>query len=131
MDKRLLAILCCPTTHKGLSLAKAELLKRVNAAIATAFEAEGADAWFADDGSRFLEPFGYDPARYEKVTDILDVWFDSGSTHSFTLEKREDLAKVHKEALNIKNEIQKSSNAGVPWHPGALKYFKEKGLKVE
>ena len=34
MDKRLLAVLCCPTTHKGLSLAKGELLKRVNAAIA-------------------------------------------------------------------------------------------------
>ena len=71
-----------------------ELLKdeRVNAAIAEAFETEGADAWFSDeDGARFLKPFGYDSAEYEKVRDILDVWFDSGSTHSFTLEKREDL----------------------------------------
>jgi len=65
---------------------------RVNAAIAEAFEAEGADAWFTDtDGARFLKPFGYDPARYERVTDVLDVWFDSGSTHAFTLEKRADL----------------------------------------
>ncbi|RDJ22379.1 isoleucine--tRNA ligase [Bosea caraganae] len=65
---------------------------RVNAAIADAFEAEGADAWFTDtDGARFLKPFGYDPARYERVTDVLDVWFDSGSTHAFTLEKRPDL----------------------------------------
>jgi isoleucyl-tRNA synthetase len=64
----------------------------VNAAIAEAFEAEGADAWFSDtDGARFLAPFGYDPARYERVTDVLDVWFDSGSTHAFTLEKRPDL----------------------------------------
>jgi isoleucyl-tRNA synthetase len=64
----------------------------VNAAIAEAFEAEGADAWFADtDGARFLKPFGYDPALYERVTDVLDVWFDSGSTHAFTLEKRPDL----------------------------------------
>jgi TRAP transporter TAXI family solute receptor len=47
------------------------------------------------------------------------------------LEKREDLALVHKEALNIKVENQTSSRAGVPWHPGALKYFKEKGMKVE
>jgi TRAP transporter TAXI family solute receptor len=47
------------------------------------------------------------------------------------LEKREDLALVHKEALNIKPEWQTSSRAGIPWHPGALKYFKEKGLKVE
>jgi len=65
---------------------------RVNAAIAAAFEAEGADAWFTDtDGARFLAPFGYDPAKYERVTDVLDVWFDSGSTHAFTLEKRPDL----------------------------------------
>ena len=47
------------------------------------------------------------------------------------LEKREDLALVHKEALNIKVDQQTSSRAGIPWHPGALKYFKEKGLKVE
>ena len=47
------------------------------------------------------------------------------------LEKREDLALVHKEALNIKADQQTSSRAGVPWHPGALKYFKEKGIKVE
>lgn len=69
---------------------------KVNAAIAAAFEAEGADAWFTDtDGARFLRPFGYDPARYERVTDVLDVWFDSGSTHAFTLEKRADL-KTHR-----------------------------------
>uniref|UniRef100_UPI002FC821C6 class I tRNA ligase family protein n=1 Tax=Bosea sp. (in: a-proteobacteria) TaxID=1871050 RepID=UPI002FC821C6 len=66
---------------------------KVNAAIAEAFEKEGADAWFTDtDGARFLKPFGYDPALYERVTDVLDVWFDSGSTHAFTLEKRPDLA---------------------------------------
>ena len=47
------------------------------------------------------------------------------------LEKREDLGKVHKEALNIKVENQKSANAGIPWHPAALKYFAEKGIKVE
>lgn len=70
---------------------------KVNAAIAEAFEAEGADAWFTDtDGARFLTPFGYDPARYERVTDVLDVWFDSGSTHAFTLEKRADLATRRK-----------------------------------
>ena len=47
------------------------------------------------------------------------------------LEKRDELALVHKEALNIKTEWQTSSRAGVPWHPGALKYFKEKGIKVD
>jgi isoleucyl-tRNA synthetase len=60
--------------------------ERVNRRIAEAFEAEGADAWFADaDGSRFLQP-DHDPADYEKIDDVLDVWFDSGSTHAFTLE---------------------------------------------
>jgi TRAP transporter TAXI family solute receptor len=47
------------------------------------------------------------------------------------IEKRADLALVHKEANNIKPEWQTSNRAGVPWHPGALKYFKEKGIKVE
>ncbi len=75
--------------HKETS----EVLKdeRVNKRIADAFEKEGADAWFADkDGARFLAP-DYKPADYEKVNDILDVWFDSGSTHAFTLEVRADL----------------------------------------
>jgi TRAP transporter TAXI family solute receptor len=47
------------------------------------------------------------------------------------LEKRQELALVHKEALNIKPEWQTSNRAGIPWHPGALKYFAEKGIKVE
>jgi uncharacterized protein len=47
------------------------------------------------------------------------------------LEKREDLGKVHKEALNIKVENQKSQNAGIPWHPAALRYFAENGIKLE
>ena len=65
-----------------------ELLRdaRVDQAIAAAFETEGADAWFADGAAaRFLAPFGLDPAKYEMVTDVLDVWFDSGSTHSYVL----------------------------------------------
>ena len=75
-----------------------EILKdeRVNNAIAEAFEKEGADAWYADDGARFLKPFGYDLADFEKVNDILDVWFDSGCTHAFALERREDLKVTRK-----------------------------------
>ena len=66
--------------------------ERVNAAIAEAFEAEGADAWFADGAAeRFLAPFGHEPANYDKIDDVLDVWFDSGSTHAFVLEQRPDL----------------------------------------
>jgi TRAP transporter TAXI family solute receptor len=47
------------------------------------------------------------------------------------LEKQKDLALVHKEALNIKVEWQTKDRVGIPWHPGALKYFKEKGIKAE
>ncbi len=59
--------------------------------VVEAVEAEGADAWFASDPSRFLGP-DHEPGDYEQVTDILDVWFDSGCTHSFVLEARDDLA---------------------------------------
>jgi isoleucyl-tRNA synthetase len=59
--------------------------------IAAAFEAEGADAWFTSPPARFLGN-DYDPAAYEPVTDIVDVWFDSGSTHAFVLERRPELA---------------------------------------
>ncbi|WP_420394572.1 isoleucine--tRNA ligase [Acuticoccus sp.] len=64
----------------------------VNARILEAFEAEGADAWFAEGAAaRFLGE-DHDPSDYEKVDDILDVWFDSGCTHAFCLEERDDLA---------------------------------------
>jgi isoleucyl-tRNA synthetase len=66
----------------------AEILhdERVNARIAAAFEQEGADAWYATGAAaRFLKP-EHDSNQWKKVDDILDVWFDSGSTHAFTLE---------------------------------------------
>jgi len=63
----------------------------VNARILEAFEAEGADAWFAEGArERFLGDLASDP-KWLQVTDILDVWFDSGCTHVFTLEDRPDL----------------------------------------
>ncbi|WP_303829079.1 isoleucine--tRNA ligase [Asticcacaulis taihuensis] len=49
----------------------------------------GADAWFTRPDADFLGN-GHNPDDYEKVTDILDVWFDSGCTHAFTLEDRAD-----------------------------------------
>ncbi len=62
----------------------------VNARIMEAFEAEGADAWFAEGArERFLGSRANEP--WTMVKDILDVWFDSGSTHTFTLEDRPDL----------------------------------------
>src|SRR5262249_53061040 len=68
---------------------------RVNKRIADAFEQEGADAWYATGAAaRFLRP-DHDSNEWQKVDDTLDVWFDSGSTHAFTLEARDDL-KVHR-----------------------------------
>lgn len=65
-----------------------ELIGRISAA----FEAEGADAWFKDGArERFLDGLVADPSEWKKVDDILDVWFESGSTHAFVLEKRKDL----------------------------------------
>ncbi|QKC77988.1 isoleucine--tRNA ligase [Mesorhizobium erdmanii] len=62
----------------------------VNQRIMDAFEEEGADAWFAAGAKeRFLG--NHDASRWRQVMDILDVWFDSGSTHVFTLEDRPDL----------------------------------------
>ena len=62
------------------------------ARIRDAFSKEGADAWYAEGArERFLAGFVNDIENWEKVDDILDVWFDSGSTHAFCLEQREDL----------------------------------------
>ncbi len=69
-----------------------EVLKdeAVNQRIMEAFEKEGADAWFADGArERFLGSRANEP--WTQVMDILDVWFNSGSTHVFTLEDRPDL----------------------------------------
>ena len=59
----------------------------VNARIVAAFRENGADAWYADGHQALLGP-DYDLADYEIVKDILDVWFDSGCTHVFTVEAR-------------------------------------------
>ena len=59
-----------------------------DARIVAAIAEGGADAWFTRPDADFLG--AHDPDRYEKVEDILDVWFDSGCTHAFTLEGREN-----------------------------------------
>ncbi len=63
----------------------------VNQRIVDAFEKEGADAWYAEGAKERFLGNGHDPAKWTMVKDILDVWFDSGSTHAFTLEDRPDL----------------------------------------
>ena len=59
--------------------------------VAAAVEEHGADIWFTADPAAFLGP-GRDPEDYDQVQDILDVWFDSGSTHSFVIEDDETQA---------------------------------------
>jgi isoleucyl-tRNA synthetase len=79
--------------RKGAHPADPDFLLRdpaVNARIIEAFEAEGADAWYKPGATaRFLDGL-HDPDAYEQVRDILDVWFDSGSTHAFVLRDRDD-----------------------------------------
>ena len=62
--------------------------ERLIEAVARKMEEGGVDAWFELDPAELL---GADAERYEKVTDILDVWFDSGVTHATVLEQRDEL----------------------------------------
>jgi len=62
----------------------------VNDRIVAAVKESGADAWVAIPAQEFLGD-AYNAGDYEQVSDILDVWFDSGCTHAFVLEGREDL----------------------------------------
>ena len=63
----------------------------VNQRIVDAVREKGADAWFDTDAQEFLGS-DYQAEDYEQVSDILDVWFDSGVTHAFVMEARDDLA---------------------------------------
>ena len=80
-------------TRKGAKTTDSDFILNdptVNNRIVAAFEAEGADAWYAEGAkARFLGD-DHDPDAYDQVFDILDVWFDSGSTHAFVLRDRPD-----------------------------------------
>ncbi len=81
---------------KGAKPTDADFLLRnpeVNARIVAAFEAEGADVWYVQGFKEKILAGIVDPADYEQVRDVLDVWFDSGSTHAFVLRDRPDGAK--------------------------------------
>ncbi len=76
-----IAIFVDKTTHEPVRDAA------VMARIVDTFAKEGADAWYARPAQDFLGP-DYNAENYEQVTDIVDVWFESGSTHAFVLEAR-------------------------------------------
>ncbi|MBY9068431.1 isoleucine--tRNA ligase [Hyphomonas sp. WL0036] len=65
-----------------------EQADKLNANIKAAIEKNGVDGWFATPDADFFEGTGVSPEGWEKVTDVLDVWFDSGTTHAFALRKR-------------------------------------------
>jgi isoleucyl-tRNA synthetase len=80
-------------TKKGAKPTDADFLLRnpeVNARIKAAFEAGGADVWYVDDFKEKMLTGIVDPDAYDQVKDVLDVWFDSGSTHAFVLRDRAD-----------------------------------------
>lgn len=83
-------------TKKGLLPTDPEFLLRdatVNARIAEAFEADGADVWYSEGFKEKMLDGVANPDDYDQVFDVLDVWFDSGSTHSFVLRDRKDGTK--------------------------------------
>jgi TRAP-type uncharacterized transport system substrate-binding protein len=55
---------------------------------------------------------------------------DAYAIVKLVFDKKQDLVAVHKEALNIDFKYQRTDNSPVPWHPGALKYFSDQGLKM-
>ncbi|AGT09451.1 isoleucine--tRNA ligase [Paracoccus aminophilus] len=80
-------------TKKGARPTDADFLlkdARLNDRITAAFEKDGADAWYRDGfKAQVLEGIA-NPDDHDQVTDVLDVWFDSGSTHAFVLRDRAD-----------------------------------------
>ncbi|MEM6609368.1 MAG: isoleucine--tRNA ligase [Pseudomonadota bacterium] len=80
-------------TKKGALPTDPDFLLRneaVNARVLEAFETEGADAWYKPGAKERFLGNDANPEDYDQVFDILDVWFDSGSTHAFVLRDRED-----------------------------------------
>ena len=80
-------------TKKGALPTDADYLLRnaeVNARITAAFEEKGADVWYEEGFKAKVLDGLADPEAYDQVYDVLDVWFDSGSTHAFVLRDRAD-----------------------------------------
>ena len=78
---------------KGVKPTDPDFLLRdtsVNARIIAAFEADGADVWYVQGFKEKMLSGIVNPQDYDQVFDVLDVWFDSGSTHAFVLRDRAD-----------------------------------------
>ena len=66
----------------------ADQAEQLNEAIKAAIAKGGVEAWFDTPAEDFLSPLGLSANAWDKVTDVLDVWFDSGTTHAFALRER-------------------------------------------
>ena len=84
--------LTCFTKKDALPTDPSFILKdaKVNARIVAAFENESADCWFEDGAKERFLGAEYNAEEWDQVFDVLDVWFDSGSTHAFVMRDRDD-----------------------------------------
>jgi isoleucyl-tRNA synthetase len=117
---------------------------RVNDRIIAAFERDGADAWYRDGFKEQMLDGVADPDDYNQVMDVLDVWFDSGSTHAFVIRDREDgspdgIADLYLEGTDQhrgwfqSSLLQASATKGRAPYKGVLTHgftLDEKGMKM-
>ncbi|WBU60547.1 isoleucine--tRNA ligase [Paracoccus albus] len=117
---------------------------QVNKRIVEAFEAEGADVWYRDGFKEKMLDGVVNPDDYEQVMDVLDVWFDSGSTHAFVIRDREDgssdgIADLYLEGTDQhrgwfhSSLLQASATKGRAPYRGVLTHgftLDEKGMKM-
>ncbi len=118
--------------------------QRVNDRIIAAFERDGADSWYRDGFKAQMLDGVANPEDYEQVMDVLDVWFDSGSTHAFVLRDRADgspdgIADLYLEGTDQhrgwfqSSLLQASATKGRAPYKGVLTHgftLDEKGMKM-
>ncbi|MCR9078623.1 MAG: isoleucine--tRNA ligase [Hyphomonadaceae bacterium] len=83
-----ITLLVSPDGEPHTTALSANEAETVNQRILEAIRAEGVEAWFSADVETFLDGVVEDASKWEKVNDVLDVWFDSGTTHAFALRDR-------------------------------------------
>ncbi|NHF73894.1 isoleucine--tRNA ligase [Paracoccus xiamenensis] len=132
---------------KGAKPTDADFLLRdpaVNKRIVEAFEAEGADVWYREGFKQQMLDGIVNPDEYDQVMDVLDVWFDSGSTHAFVIRDRADgspdgIADLYLEGTDQhrgwfhSSLLQASATKGRAPYRGVLTHgftLDEKGMKM-
>ena len=118
--------------------------QRVNDRIIEAFEKDGADVWYRDGFKALMLEGAANPEDYDQVMDVLDVWFDSGSTHAFVIRDRADgspdgIADLYLEGTDQhrgwfqSSLLQASATRGRAPYKGVLTHgftLDEKGMKM-